>query len=135
MRCSDCGADPSFVVGGTVPQLGGGSHSGKGRSFVAEACEFDRSFHNLRPRVAVDHQHRSRPPRLLQGHRRDHRIVPDFASLVPADGLILANGNDQRVSQGDRRTGDAGADASPLTRLPTGRRKSRASRTAAIAAK
>src|SRR5205823_3584915 len=25
-----CGADPSFVVGGTVSQLGGGSHSGKG---------------------------------------------------------------------------------------------------------
>src|SRR3954471_8511503 len=49
-----CGGDPSFVVGGTVPQLGGtGSHSGTGRAFVAEACEFDRSFHNLRPTVAL----------------------------------------------------------------------------------
>src|SRR5438270_6597562 len=43
-----CGADPSFVVGGTVPQLGGGSRSGHGRSFVVEACEYDRSFHKLR---------------------------------------------------------------------------------------
>ncbi|MBC8106955.1 MAG: hypothetical protein H7Z14_10225 [Anaerolineae bacterium] len=48
-----CGVDPSFVVGGTVPQLGGGSHSGTGASFVAEACEFDRSFHHLAPRVAI----------------------------------------------------------------------------------
>ena len=48
-----CGADPSFVVGGTVPQLGGGSRSAPGTSFVAEACEFDRSFHNLHPRVAI----------------------------------------------------------------------------------
>src|SRR3954454_19066064 len=39
-----CGAEPSFVIGGTVPQLGGGSRSGKGNVFVAEACEYDRSF-------------------------------------------------------------------------------------------
>src|SRR5205085_10708406 len=48
-----CGADPSFVIGGTVPQLGGGSRSGTGRSFIAEACEYDHSFHNLFPKVAV----------------------------------------------------------------------------------
>lgn len=47
------GHDPSWVVGGTVPQLGGGSSSGSGDAFVAEACEYDRSFHNLRPTVAV----------------------------------------------------------------------------------
>ena len=49
----ECGVEPSFVVGGTVPQLGGGSRSGSGPVFVAEACEFDRSFHNLHPRVGV----------------------------------------------------------------------------------
>src|SRR5438045_2384629 len=48
-----CGADPSFVIGGTVPQLGGGSRSGAGDAFVAEACEYDHSFHNLFPKVAV----------------------------------------------------------------------------------
>src|SRR5215207_9562943 len=32
-----CGGDPSFVVGGTVPQLGGGSRSGASNLFVAEA--------------------------------------------------------------------------------------------------
>ena len=47
------GQDPSFVIGATVPQLGGGSRSGGGRAFVAEACEYDRSFHHLRPDVAV----------------------------------------------------------------------------------
>jgi len=83
-----CGADPSFVVGGTVPQLGGGSHSGAGSAFVAEACEFDRSFHHLQPRVAIitnieeDH---------LDCYKDIHEIVASFkqfASLVPADGLI-----------------------------------------------
>ena len=94
-----CGADPSFVVGGTVPQLGGGSRSGRGKVFVAEACEFDRSFHNLRPRIAIitnieeDH---------LDCYKDIHEIVESFrtfARLVPADGLVLANGTDRRVLQ------------------------------------
>jgi len=92
-----CGADPSFVVGGTVPQLGGGSRSGRGRAFVAEACEFDRSFHNLRPRVAaitnIEADH-------LDCYKDLDEIVESFrkfATLVPADGLILANANDARV--------------------------------------
>jgi UDP-N-acetylmuramate--alanine ligase len=94
-----CGADPSFVVGGTVPQLGGGSRSGSGRAFVAEACEFDRSFHHLRPRVAIitnieeDH---------LDCYKDIGEIVESFrhfARIVPADGLIISNGQDEHVSQ------------------------------------
>jgi len=92
-----CGADPSFVVGGTVPQLGGGSRSGKGNAFIAEACEFDRSFHNLRPRVAaitnIEADH-------LDCYKDLDEIVDSFrafASLTPANGLILANATDQRV--------------------------------------
>jgi UDP-N-acetylmuramate--alanine ligase len=51
---SACGADPSFVIGATVPQLGGsGSRSGSGKAFVVEACEFDRSFHKLHPHIAL----------------------------------------------------------------------------------
>ncbi|HEY2585465.1 MAG TPA: UDP-N-acetylmuramate--L-alanine ligase [Tepidisphaeraceae bacterium] len=94
-----CGADPSFVVGGTVPQLGGGSHSGKGKAFIAEACEFDRSFHNLRPKVAVitnveaDH---------LDCYKDLVEIIESFrtfAKLVPADGLVLVNGADAKARQ------------------------------------
>jgi UDP-N-acetylmuramate--alanine ligase len=96
---AQCGVDPSFVIGGTVPQLGGGSHSGAGTVFVAEACEFDRSFHNLRPRVAV-----------ITNIERDHldyyhdidEIIEsfrDFARRVPPDGLIIANGRDRQVAR------------------------------------
>ena len=93
-----CDADPSFVVGGTVPQLGGGSRSGAGRAFVAEACEYDRSFHHLRPQIAI-----------LLNIEEDHldcygnigEIVESFRTfsrLVPRDGLIIANGNDANVA-------------------------------------
>ncbi len=92
-----CDADPSFVVGGTVPQLNGSSRSGAGRAFIAEACEFDRSFHHLTPRVAIitnieeDH---------LDCYKNIEEIVESFrtfAALVPADGLIIASGKDHRV--------------------------------------
>ena len=46
-------ADPSFIVGATVEQLGGPSGAGQGKHFVAEACEFDRSFLNLHPQYAA----------------------------------------------------------------------------------
>ncbi len=94
-----CGVDPSFVVGGTVPQLGGGSRSGTGKAFVAEACEFDRSFHNLRPKVAIitnieeDH---------LDCYKDLSEIIQSFntfARIVPADGLIIAGGQDRNVIQ------------------------------------
>lgn len=55
------GRDPSHLIGGEVPELGGNGHGGKGSGFVVEACEFNRSFHNLRPFGAailnLDHDH------------------------------------------------------------------------------
>ena len=85
---------------GRPAQLGGtGSRSGGGRAFVAEACEYDRSFHSLRPTVAlllnVEEDHLdcySGIGEIVQSFRK-------FAQLVPPDGLILANGQDARVGQ------------------------------------
>jgi UDP-N-acetylmuramate--alanine ligase len=94
-----CGADPSFVVGGTVSQLGGGSRSGDSDLFIAEACEFDRSFHHLRPKVAmilnIEEDH-------LDCYKDLDEIITsfhDFAKIVPSNGLILANGDDANVAK------------------------------------
>ena len=95
----ETGLDPSFVIGGTVPQLGGtGSRSGVGQAFVAEACEYDRSFHNLAPTIAV-----------ITNVEEDHLdcysgIGPiidsfrHFVGLVPSHGRIIANGHDENVA-------------------------------------
>jgi UDP-N-acetylmuramate--alanine ligase len=96
-----CAADPSFVVGGTVPQLGGaGSRSGGGKAFVVEACEFDRSFHRLHPTVAlitnIEEDHLDCYSGLAEIIHSFHA----FASLVPSEGgLILANGQDPNVDK------------------------------------
>jgi UDP-N-acetylmuramate--alanine ligase len=96
---TECGADPSIVVGGTVPQLGGSSRSGNGPLFIAEACEYDRSFHRLHPSVAlitnIEEDH-------LDCYHDIHEIIASFAAfarLVPPQGLIIAGGLDPRVRQ------------------------------------
>jgi UDP-N-acetylmuramate--alanine ligase len=48
-----CGLDPSFIVGASAPQLGGGSGRGSSGRFVVEACEYDRSFLHFSPECAV----------------------------------------------------------------------------------
>lgn len=40
---------PSHLIGGEIPELGGNGHGGRDDLFVVEACEFNRSFHQLRP--------------------------------------------------------------------------------------
>jgi UDP-N-acetylmuramate--alanine ligase len=72
------GLDPGFVVGGVVPQLGAGGRDGGGRPFVAEACEYDRSFHHLRPRIAV-----------ITNIEEDHLdYYRDLAEIVEAFGVF-----------------------------------------------
>jgi UDP-N-acetylmuramate--alanine ligase len=47
------GLDPTFLIGGEVPQLGGNAGPGAGNLLIAEADESDGSLALLRPRVAV----------------------------------------------------------------------------------
>ena len=92
-----CGADPSFVVGGHVKQLGGGSRSGRGPHFVAEACEYDRSFHQLRPRVVIVNNVEAEH---LDCYDSLDAIIDSFrtfARLVPTDGLVIGRGDDVNV--------------------------------------
>lgn len=103
----ECGLDPSFIIGATCPQIGGGSRVGAAivagdgplaggpGILVAEACEFNRSFHHHRPQIA-----------LINNVEEDHLDVygnlemiveafAGFAKLLPAaaDGgrLIIAH--------------------------------------------
>jgi len=48
----ETGRDPSWIIGGVVPQLGGNAGTGSGW-LVVEGDESDRSIGSLRPRIAV----------------------------------------------------------------------------------
>ena len=69
------------------------------KPFIAEACEYDRSFHNLHPKIAV-----------ITNIDRDHldcygtldgiiESFRKFAQLVPKDGTIITHGEDQNAAR------------------------------------
>lgn len=93
------GADPSFIVGADIPQLGGSSGVGDSDIFIAEACEYDRSFLNLHPEIGVilnieqDH---------LDYYRDEDEIVEafiDFARGIRPSGVLIVNGQDPNVER------------------------------------
>jgi UDP-N-acetylmuramate--alanine ligase len=91
------GLDPTMVLGGDAGGLGGNYRPGGGRYFVAEACEFDRSFLNLRPKAALvtnvdrDHLDYYRDLEEIEGAFRD------FARLIPHEGYLAVLNEHERV--------------------------------------
>jgi len=93
------GFEPSFVVGAHVTQLGSSSGVGSGKYFVAEACEYDRSFLNIKPKIAcilnIEQDH-------LDYYRDEEEIIDAFGQFAlgtKIDGIIIANGEDSNVAR------------------------------------
>lgn len=86
--------DPTVMVGGELSSIGGSLRIGSHELFVAESCEYKNTYHSFSPTVAVilniDRDHVDFFPTLddiLASFRK-------FASLVPQNGLVVANGDD-----------------------------------------
>jgi UDP-N-acetylmuramate--alanine ligase len=96
-----CGLDPSVVLGGSLPVFGGNWKHGEGTFLVAEACEYDRSFLNLSPEIAVvnnidsDHLDYYRDLRDISG------AFLEFARLLPGHGLLVTNNEHEGLFRGD----------------------------------
>jgi len=92
------GRDPSFIVGGTIKSIGRSAHAGRDREFIIEADEYDRMFLGLTPTIEVilnvEHDHPDCYPTLddMLGAFRE------FIQHVPADGLVVACGEDAAAS-------------------------------------
>lgn len=93
----EAGFDPSYVVGANVDQLAGGSGVGSGRYFVAEACEYDRSFLNLHPSLAVVLNIEEDHLDYYSGLEEIVGAFSDFVSNIRPDGLLLYNSDDDNV--------------------------------------
>ncbi len=87
--------DPTVMVGGDLPSIGGTLRIGHGQLFVAEACEYQNSFLSFHPTLAVilniDRDH-------LDFFKDTDDIIASFrtfARLTPADGAVILNGDDE----------------------------------------
>ena len=87
-------ADPTVMIGGTLPMLHSGYRVGKGSTIILESCEYRNSFLYFFPTVAVilnveaDHLDFFKD---LDDIKRSFRR---FAELVPEDGRIAVNADD-----------------------------------------
>jgi UDP-N-acetylmuramate--alanine ligase len=88
------GRDPGFLIGGEYPGLGGSSNWGSGPFFVAEACEFDRSFLNLHPTQAIVTNVEEDHLDYFQSIEEIREAFGSFVGSLPPHGLLIANADD-----------------------------------------
>jgi UDP-N-acetylmuramate--alanine ligase len=88
------GFDPSFIVGATCDQIGGGWRSGGSDLLVVEACEYDRSFHRFAAKhgvvLNVEEDH-------LDVYGTLQGVIESFQTFVrrlPRDGTLLIGHSD-----------------------------------------
>jgi UDP-N-acetylmuramate--alanine ligase len=93
------GCDPNFIIGADIIQLGGSSGVGESKYFIAEACEYDRSFLNLKPKIGcilnIEQDH-------LDYYKDEDQIVDafrDFTLGIKPEGVLIANGEDSNVAK------------------------------------
>ncbi len=92
-----CKKDPSIHIGERLEALGSSVRVGHSGMFLAEACEFNRSFLHMHPTMAVvlniDADH-------LDCYRDIDEIEETFGQfldLLPADGVAVGRGTDPRI--------------------------------------
>ncbi len=93
----DAGLDPTVHIGGRLDAIGGGSRIGGEEFFVAEACEYQRSFLQMHPTLAV-------VTNIQEDHLDYYRDIEDIESafsaffrLLPENGIAVGCGDDPRV--------------------------------------
>ena len=87
-------ADPTVMIGGTLPMLHSGYRVGHGDTIILESCEYCNSFLNFFPTVAVilnvEADHLDFFKDLTDVERSFHA----FADLVPQNGFVIATADD-----------------------------------------
>lgn len=93
----DAKLDPSIVIGSIIPRYNSNLKIGNSEYFVAEACEYKRSFLNLKPKIII-----------LNNIELDHtdyytniddikNAFNEFVDNLSNEGILICNGDDSNV--------------------------------------
>jgi len=93
----DAGLDPTVHIGGQLDYIGGSTRVGSHETFVVEACEFNASFLQFHPTIAV-------VTNIEEDHLDFYKDLDDicrafdrFFALLPEHGVCVGNGDDPCV--------------------------------------
>ncbi|MCP4197432.1 MAG: UDP-N-acetylmuramate--L-alanine ligase [Proteobacteria bacterium] len=92
------GIDPGFVIGGFVPGLGASADRGQAPIFIAEACEYNRSFLNLSPEIAVITNIEEDHLDIYGNLAEIKKAFFAFTSRIPANGVLIHSANCQNTA-------------------------------------
>lgn len=97
MVLEEAGLDPTIVVGGEVGNIGGNAKTGEGEYFVAEACEYEKSFLDIHPFGAII-------TNIEADHLDTYKDLDDiietfkkFATQIDKDGVLVVCGDDKNM--------------------------------------
>ncbi len=87
-------ADPTVMIGGTLPLLHSGYRVGHGDTIILESCEYCNSFLNFFPTVAVILNVEADHLDFFKDLADIEHSFHAFADLVPQRGYIISNADD-----------------------------------------
>jgi UDP-N-acetylmuramate--alanine ligase len=93
------GLNPTGFVGAHVPAWGGNLRRGGDQLYVVEADEYDRSFHQLRPAIAVVTTLEADHLDIYGSLEAVEEAFRIFVDSVPADGLIAGCADDHGAAR------------------------------------
>ena len=88
------GADPTVMIGGTLPMLHSGYRVGAGDTIILESCEYCNSFLHFFPTVAVVLNVEADHLDFFKDLQDVEHSFRRFAQLVPESGYVVANADD-----------------------------------------
>jgi UDP-N-acetylmuramate--alanine ligase len=90
------GLDPTLMIGGVLPEIGGAFKAGGRDALIAEACEYCDSFLKFKPRVAVILNIEKDHTDYFKDLAHIRESFAAFAALPPENGAVVINGAIER---------------------------------------
>ena len=92
-------ADPTVMIGGTLPLLHAGYRVGQGDTIILESCEYCNSFLSFFPTVAVILNVEEDHLDFFKDLRDIQRSFRQFAELVPEAGSVIVNADNDSAME------------------------------------
>ncbi|MHB9032867.1 MAG: UDP-N-acetylmuramate--L-alanine ligase [Anaerolineae bacterium] len=93
------GADPTYIVGGVIPEAGSNARAGGGSAFVLEADEYDGAFQELRPFIGIVTNIEMDHPDCYADLAAVSSAFEGFMRHVRSDGALIACLDNPQVAQ------------------------------------